>query len=47
MTTRSAGIPRIRTGVAFNHAMPWALRVVALALLLLPCLWMAGQIRNG
>ena len=42
MTARSAGIPRIRTGVAFSHAMPWALRIVALALLLLPCLWMVG-----
>ncbi|MDI9705486.1 hypothetical protein QM277_19740, partial [Acinetobacter baumannii] len=42
MTTRSTGIPRARTGAAFGQTVPWALRIVALALLLLPCLWMAG-----
>ena len=42
MTAQPARITGARTGAAFGRAVPWALRFVALALLLLPCLWMAG-----
>lgn len=33
---------RMQRRPAFAQAVPWTLRAVALALLLLPCLWMAG-----
>jgi ABC-type glycerol-3-phosphate transport system permease component len=42
VTPQRVGNAPARAGAALAHAAPWALRLVALALLLLPCLWMAG-----
>ncbi|WP_217492470.1 hypothetical protein, partial [Vibrio cholerae] len=42
MMARPAGIAHARTRAAFGRAVPWMLSAAALALLLLPCLWMAG-----